>query len=199
MYRVGLDMDEVLYPLIETYCRLSNLSTTLENYDFYTEHGVSRDAFIERHNELIIGENLFNIGTIDKVASDAIKSLKDDGYQIVICTVRGVGHSDEISTAAQAQTTDWLNRNGVDYDELWFTSDKTDARTSCFFDDYILHYEALERQQGCIPWLLDKPYNRRFGSCRRISSFRELRRAVEWSRRIQDHHGPQDGRDELLV
>lgn len=192
-------MDEVLYPLIETYCRLSNLTTTLSNYDFYTEHGSSHDAFIERYNKLIIEENLLNIGTIDKIASDAIKSLKDDGYQIVICTVRGVGHASEISAAAQAQTIDWLDRNGVEHDELWFTSNKNDARTSCFFDDYILHYEALEREGGCIPWLFDRPYNRSFGSCRRISSFRELRRAVEWSRRIQDNNGPQEGRDQLLV
>lgn len=199
MYRVGLDMDEVLYPLMETYCRLSNLQTTQSAYDFYTEHGISREAFIENYNNLIMEKNLLNIGTIDKVASDAIKSLKDDGYQIVICTVRGVGHPHEVSSAAESQTIDWLSRNGVDYDELWFTSNKTDARTSCFFDDYILHYETLEREQGCIPWLFDRPYNRGFRSCRRISSFSQLRRAVEWSRRVQDNNGSQGGRDELLV
>lgn len=197
--RVGFDLDEVLFPFIERFSTLCHHEPSYDLWNFYADWGWDHERFIDKYNELILNESLFSEGAIAPFALKTLELLKSQGYEIIVCTVRGIDHSKDVELAAREQTLYWLKENGVPYDEAIFTRDKTDSRTFCFFDDHIAHYRNLAENSTCIPWLFDTKYNERFRFARRVKSFKSVYGAVLWSQRHQGDNRPERRWNEFLV
>lgn len=199
--RVGLDVDGPLYPVHTALAEMVGKETTLSHWNFYKEWGMQESEFDELYADAILNHDLFLRYPISYSVNSTIGLLKSMGYQIILCTVRGVGLQLKVEEAAQSQTIQWLQENKVPYDEIVFSTDKNDANSFCFFDDNVQNYEALERAQRSIPWLYTLPYNESHRG-RRVHSFRSIPGAVVWSaqhRRNKDNHGGRPVRQEFLV
>lgn len=199
--RVGLDVDGPLYPVHDILSDMVGKKTTLSHWQFYKEWGMQESEFDELYADAILNHDLFLRKPMTYGVKSTIGLLKDMGYEIILCTVRGVGLPQKVEEAAQSQTVQWLKENKVPYDEVIFSTDKNDANSFCFFDDNIQNYEALERAQRSIPWLYTLPYNESYGG-RRVYSFRSIPGAVVWSakhRRDKNNNGSRPIRKEFLV
>lgn len=192
-----------MYPFEEIFSSIMNFQLGKNKYswDFYRDWGKDREWFEAKYAEAILDFNVFNCLPVNHEVQSTLSLLKKMGYYIVLCTARGVGFAPDVADAAKKQTIDWLQHNKVEYDELIFSKDKSDANSFCFFDDNLENYKALERAPGCVSWLYTRPHNRDYHG-RRVNEFRAIPGAVVWSakyRRNSDNNG--DGRQwpELLV
>ena len=201
--RVGIDIDGPMYELYTAVTDIVGMETQLQEWEFYREWGWTEEEFNEFYADAILNKDLLNRVPASYGVKTTMELLKNMGYELVLCTVRGVGLADEIKDAAQQQTVDWLQQNKVPYDELIFSTNKTDARSFCFFDDNIQNYEAVARTRSCVSWLYSLPYNERHHAPNRVHEFRHIPSAVVWSRerirRSTDNNGGRLRRKTFLV
>lgn len=201
LIRVGLDLDEVMYPLHNVMTDMVGLPNSMSKWEFYEEWGWTKKDFIDFYHDSILNHELFIRKPIVDMNLRVINLLKQMGYHIVICTIRGEHAPQHIQKVAREQTKYWLESNKVPYDELIFSDNKNDANSVCFFDDNIQNYEAMERESRTIPFIFTQPYNRSFRG-RRVNHFREIPGSVIWStrnRRDEDDLGRKRRRSKLLV
>lgn len=93
-------------------------------------------------------------------AAAAVNIVKNMGHTIVIITDRAFGTTKEVS---ENHTRRWLAENGIPYDELYFSADKTCVPTDIFVEDKLSNYDALEAV-GTECWLITRPWNSEHGA-----------------------------------
>lgn len=88
-------------------------------------------------------------------AQDAVRRVAELGHEIVIITDRKFG-----STPANSEknTIAAFQAAGIEYDELWFSADKTCAPTHMFVEDKLENYDALVAA-GTHTFLINRPWN----------------------------------------
>lgn len=145
---IGVDIDEVLANYLDGLRRHINSKFALNlseeelnenfpltvSYDFKEWkiiHG-NRETFIQIHSEGV-DEGLYSALTMVPDAKKYVNQLKDDGHHIRIITSRFVKKWQ--NSTVVTQTADWLDSQGIKYDDIIFTDAKTDIKADIYIDD----------------------------------------------------------------
>lgn len=123
-------------------------------WDWYKDWGWTSEQFVAECHEAADAGILFD-GPIRDGYVESIKAVAQAGHQIIIATDRPFGSSPEVS---EKITVNWLDRHGIEFDELWFTADKTLPDCDYFIEDKLENYDDLV-SAGTKAFLLNRPWN----------------------------------------
>ncbi len=152
--RVGIDLDQVVYPFAEVVAAYLHKATgrpldelvVPNRWAFYTHWGYTSDDFLRLFADGIDAGFIFREGHPLPGALDALWALRARGHSLHIVTDRSVGR------CSQANTEAWLAEHQVPYDSITYAADKTVVRTDAFIDDMPHNVLAL-RQVDCAAFL----------------------------------------------
>jgi len=108
-------------------------------------------------------------------AIDAVRKVAELGHEIIIITDRSWGSDPRHS---QQNTVEAFTRAGIEYDELWFSRDKTVAPVDTFVEDKLENYDALV-DNGVKTFLINRPWNQVRDARNRINCVCEYADAIE--------------------
>lgn len=162
--RVGFDLDGVLYNFGDSVKRyLDSIGqgnvwksgpTPHPFWDFYKDWGWTSAEFVKMCNDGADAGYIFT-GPARDHAVEAVGRVAAMGHEIIIITDRQFGSSPAVS---HKNTEDWLSQHGIEYDELWFSSDKTIAPTDVFVEDKLENYDAVWAN-GTPAFLINRAWN----------------------------------------
>lgn len=124
-------------------------------WNWYNDYGWSDQQFVEFCNEAADDGCLFT-GHVRPGYKESINRVANLGHEIIIITDRTFGSTPQVS---ERLTVDWLLNEGIWYDELIFSADKTVGDCDTFIDDKIENYDALAAA-GTNAFLLNQAWNR---------------------------------------
>lgn len=178
--RVGFDLDGVLYDFRRVFSEYLQSKGQLEcgldsassGWDFFEGWGMTSQKFLEMYRQGVDEGYVLTVGQPLPGVVAEIGRLKEAGHSVHIVTDRFVA-SDPNRPAKV--TNDWLIANGIQFDSLTLSGDKTVASTDFFIDDKYENYVARVRA-GMSCHLLDRPWNRKQESCQanRVRSVSEF-------------------------
>jgi hypothetical protein len=162
--RVGFDLDGVLYNFGDSVKRyLDSIGkgdvwksgpNPKPYWDFYKDWGWTGKEFVELCNDGADAGYIF-CGPAREHAVEAVERVARLGHEIIIITDRQFGTTPEVS---HGNTVDWLRANGIEYDELVFSADKTCVPTDTFIEDKLENYDALVAN-GTHAFLVNRAWN----------------------------------------
>lgn len=165
VFRVGFDIDGIGFNFGDSCKRyldhigqghLWKSGPNPEPYwDFFRDWGWDGKQFVDFCNAGADAGFIF-AGPVREGYAEALKSVAEMGHHIVVATDRPFGSSPEVS---EKLTVDWFSQHDMEYDELWFTADKTLPGCDFFIEDKIENYDALVAD-GVSAFLLNRPWNR---------------------------------------
>lgn len=123
-------------------------------WDFFKDWGWTVKQFVEECNAAADAGILFD-GPIREGYAEGIAAIAGMGHEIIIHTDRPFGTTPEVS---EKITVAWLEKHGIEYDELWFGADKTASKCDTFIEDKLENYDALT-SAGTKTFLLNRPWN----------------------------------------
>ena len=124
-------------------------------WDWYKDWGWTSAEFVQFCNEGVDAGYIFR-GNVRDNAVAAVWEVKTAGHNIIVATDRSFGTNPK---ASQDATIEWWKEYGFpDYDEIYFTADKTEANADIFVEDKLQNYDAL-MQAGVECWLINRPWN----------------------------------------
>lgn len=123
-------------------------------WNWYAAWGWTDKEFVDFCNRAADHGCLFT-GHVRDGYKESIQRVHDAGHDIIIVTDRSFGSSPSVS---EQLTLDWFDKEGIYYDDIVFSRDKTVVWTDTFIDDKIDNYEAL-RRAGTNAFLLTRPWN----------------------------------------
>lgn len=124
-------------------------------WDWYKDWNWTSAEFVKFCNEAADCGCLFTGGVRDGY-KEAVEEVKSLGHTNVFITDRSFGSTPEVS---HELTYKWFRENGIEYDELHFSADKTVRRVDLYIDDKLSNYDALDAA-GVEVYLLNRPWNR---------------------------------------
>ena len=161
---LGLDLDGVcgdyiiaLRKVLAKKQGVEEESFTLETTWNFPEWGLSKNQYLDLHEEAVIEHNIFQNMPCVEGASEALWELSDSGVWIRIITHRLLV-SGTHQTAAQ-DTAKWLDKNKIPYRELCFVGQKTAVGADVYIDDSPTNITTL-REDGKEVIVYDQFYNR---------------------------------------
>lgn len=131
---IGIDIDGVLtddntYRLdcMSKYCYENNLNNLDYPYAYEDKCKWSNET-LEDYRKQYFFNYIKNVPA-RRFASEIIKKLREEGHKIIIITGRYKTQEDsDIGKQMREDTINWLNKNGIIYDDICFTfSPKTKA------------------------------------------------------------------------
>lgn len=174
--RIGIDIDDVLYPWYETahaICERAgitggNVPTTWRPFDSY---GCTDQQWFDVLAKATISGELYGARPMRGTVRE-LERLLISGHTIHLVTARGfMQHGNLI----RSQTIDWLAAWGIPHHSLTFAKDKRAVITDLFLDDAAHNYDQLDDHTEV--WLVHAPHN---------GDHREGRRVVESLSRFVD-------------
>lgn len=140
------------------------------SWEFYERYEHDLDTFLKVCKE---GADAGVLWPTDMIpgARPAWQDLAHNGHRIHVKTDRAFGSHPLVS---QVATRMILDMNGLTYESLTFTADKT-VGPSCdiALEDKLENYDALDAA-GVQAWLIDRPWNQDNGSRRRVFTHDEF-------------------------
>lgn len=180
--RIGIDLDGCCYDfasalrtwLVSRHGYRPQDLPDAEVWDFFKDQwGLSTSDFLAYCAEGVDAGVLFRHGAPFPGAVDALAALKGTGHTLHVVTNRSFGSRSVENTAG------WLGEHGIPYHSLTFAADKTTVRTDAFIEDNVENYQALDAI-GVRVFLMDRPWNRHLVNARRVASWWDFVRAIEW-------------------
>lgn len=183
--RVVFDLDEVgrrfVDKTIEVYkrehpgfkCPDIEDITTYEMRDFFDERADVYEFAFEKHVE-----EIYQLAPVEPEFKETLEFIKELGHTVIIAT-----HNDGLRANA---TNIWLGANEIEFDELYFTSDKWIANGSIYFDDAAHNLENIKKheqnkwEQSSKPYKIpslyayDKPWNQHWNG-KRVFNMNQIR------------------------
>jgi 5'(3')-deoxyribonucleotidase len=98
-------------------------------------------------------------GPARPAARACVESVKNMKHEVIIITDRKFGTTPEVS---EENTRNWLKKNKIPYDELYFSADKTIVPTDMFIEDKLENYDALTAA-GTDCYLINRDWNQEHG------------------------------------
>lgn len=175
---VGVDLDEVCYPFVETVRQHLIDQRGLDPDDLeqptgwglpLRQWGFTEATFEAFFVDSIRSGHLFRVGDPIEGAVEGLAALMDAGHEVHLVTAR---RWEVVQAEIEAATTEWLDEHGLVHSSLVFDEDKTVIPTDVFLDDAVHNYTAIERAGG-NPVLFHQPYNADFDG-RRVRSWPEF-------------------------
>jgi 5'(3')-deoxyribonucleotidase len=144
------------------------------NWHFYRDWGMNDEEFVDLCNRGADAGIVF-AGPRRPNGKESMDRLRAAGHTIHIITDRSFGSHPNVS---EKLTLAFLEQHGYEYDSLTFSADKTVVETDFFIEDKLQNYDALE-ETGCVPYLINRPWNHEKNDVRRrINWHREFENAV---------------------
>lgn len=165
---VGVDIDGVLAKYPDEFVKFINDEMGTEfkreqvtSYNIYEDLGIPLEQGIKLKDKFRQTGRNRDIG-VHKGAGEFLKSLKNEGYKIVLLTARPYEKYKRIL----ADTMQWLDSNDLHYDALVFAEkkhekllEKYDPDQVMFFVDDVLGNAEDITSLGVPCYLMDAPYN----------------------------------------
>lgn len=157
--RVGLDIDDVLYPWYVTahdICVRAGLGpahpmpTTWRPYEDY---GCTDQEWFDALAEATVSGDLYCQPPMDGV-NESLSRLVSAGHTVHLVTARGFMQHGAL---IREQTIQWLDRFEIPHHSLTFAKDKRAVITDVFLDDAEHNYDQLYDHTKV--WLLHAPHN----------------------------------------
>lgn len=153
--RIGIDIDGVLTNIeqfiidyITKYCVENDIEYNIveSDYEYYKTFNISKDQEDDFWNEYL---EYYSINEKARpFASEIIKKLKEDGYEIYIITARWLTNRDDnIGSRMREIVKNWLSENKILYDKLIFSKASKERK----------HQEILENKIDLM--IEDSPNN----------------------------------------
>jgi hypothetical protein len=162
--RVGVDIDDVLYPLYDGMHRASEVAgitngVTPTSWDPYKDYGCTLEDWIGALSAPTLDGTLYQ-GDPYPGAVEALERIKAAGHTIHLVTARGLLQHGEF---IKAHTYRWVAEHLAHVvDSLTFSKDKTVVPVATFLDDNVGNYQRLV-EHGVPAYLLDQPWNKDAG------------------------------------
>ncbi|KAA1425311.1 hypothetical protein FE697_005490 [Mumia zhuanghuii] len=165
--RVGFDVDEVLYPWVETFRH--HLHTTQgwtvdrmpdpTRYAFGPEWGIAEEReFLDHAVAAARSGLLHSYGAPIAGASEVTRRLVDAGHTVHIVTARRYDDSYGVNDVLMSSTRRWLDQHGIAFTTLDFETDKTAVPTDVYIDDRPENVDAI-CAAGAVGVLMDASHN----------------------------------------
>ena len=174
--RVGFDLDGVVYDFRKAHSEFEvgrgnahcSLRRAARHWDYFEGWGMSLDDWLTSYEDGVNAGLILRTGEPLPGARAAFRDLRRAGHTIHIVTDRAIGRD------PQEATIEWLARNGLVYDSLTFSRDKTVVQTDVFVEDRLQNADALNAA-GTRCYLINRPWNRVDGDDRpRVNTLREF-------------------------
>ena len=163
---IKIDVDGVIRNISNPMCDLFNELTgsnmtpeDIRQYDVEKAFRVegkfpgatsAADYFFNVNAERVFGAG--NKYGIYPGADEAIRMLRKDGYEIIICTW-------QTTLKNKIMTLEFLDSHGIEYDDIMFTRDKWRVAGDIIVDDNPEF--LLDSREEAYPLIIDMPYNRK--------------------------------------
>ena len=157
--RIGIDIDDVLYPWYLTAHMLSEAAgitngVTPTTWRCYEDYGCTDQEWFDVLADATLSGDLYTAPPIGDTV-EQLQRLRDAGHTIHLVTARGFMQHGE---AIRLLTVEWLAAWDIPHDSLTFTRDKRVVVTDVFLDDASHNYDELTAA-GRKAWLLHAPHN----------------------------------------
>ena len=177
--RIGIDLDNVVYPFVEVLGDYISLKTGCERsemppakqWEFFLDWGLTAQLFLEFYAAAVDDGYMFTAGAPIVDSQRVLRYLENDGHTIHLVTDRHVGFR------AKANTEKWLAMWEIPHDSLTFSADKTIVRCDVFLDDKPSHVDDL-RAVGCSAYLMDCGREDQVGHPHLVSGWDEFYKRV---------------------
>lgn len=173
---VGIDMDGVLYPFINSfrkYCeeRLGVLFLSDPvKWNFYEDWGLDEATFQEWIKDAAKSHAVFKTEMPYPTVLEAWELLRKNNIKIHVLTAR--------PQEAWAQTAAWLSQYNLVADSLHFNKtkgflSKISVGKAALIDDHVMYYNEA-KNVGIFPCLLNQPWNQDLEDATRASTLLEF-------------------------
>lgn len=164
--RIGWDLDGVGYVfgesvrqsmLLDGYDIPPTTDEFCKSWDFFEYWGMSRSEFEIECSRAVDRGICFGPGPglTRPNFFESMARTHDMGHTNVIITHRYQGSPG----MAMGNTFRWLEHHGAQYDEIYFSGDKTIVETDMFVEDNKDNYDRLV-EAGVDAYLINRPWNR---------------------------------------
>lgn len=183
---VGIDVDGILYNFDQMLALWIHIDTgrALETmppattYRFWRDDwGLTQDEFFYHYTNGVAAKFVYGEGHPYMGAAEGLQQIAKRGHRIHIITARELPEIPNENV--YRMTHSWLDRYGIPFDTINLAADKTTiSPIDIFLEDYVFHYNALD-EVGHRPFLLDRPWNRKYLDVRRVYSYRDFVQEVD--------------------
>lgn len=175
--RIGWDSDGVLYRFTKAYHSWMNLN-----------HGMSLDLEVEAQtwNWFLDWQSVDEFKACMDASVDAgylfwQGELYEPEIPQLIVDLKAQGHTNHLVTyrfsgknsCPKAATEHFYASQGIEFDSITYSKDKTVVDVDIFLEDNLLNYDALEAA-GVKVYLVNRPYNLENDTRRRVDSVKEF-------------------------
>ena len=174
---VGWDSDGVIYRFTKAYHLWMNLDQGLnldpeveaESWTWF-ENWQTKQQFLDCMDNAVDAGQLFWQGELyEPQIPQNIAALSAAGHQNHLVTHRFSGKT----SCSRAATEHFYRTQGIIFDSISYSRDKTVVKTDVFLEDNIDNYDDLEAA-GIKSYLVNRPYNLRNDNRRRVNSVQEF-------------------------
>ena len=162
LYDKGRTLDDIKRKEYETY--------EIFKWDRDTEHEFWDNYMLEYYKN----------APARAFASEVIRKLKEQGHNIYIITARGISEKNLYSYLKRI-TKEWLKRENIYYDEIFFEKDKKkiiqEYNIDVMIEDYAKNIKKLEKY--CEIIIFDCIYNQNVHEHNRVNSWYEILYLIE--------------------
>ena len=126
---------------------------------------INKDDFVKKYIQIVADHGYLNEAVIDPQAITKLNKLHDEGNQIVVATHRGFSQlngtdREWINRQAHDETIEWLNKIGLNYDEVMLTADKGQAKAEVYIEDSPINIANLQKEGVKHIIMISHAYNR---------------------------------------
>lgn len=179
--RIGFDVDGVIYRFAKAYHLWVNqsLGMTLDPekeahaWDWFLDWQ-TKEEFCESLHDSVDSGHMYWVGDLyEPTIKQNLLDLRAAGHTIHIITARTFGRE----KCPLKATEHFFAAKELVYDEIVVSKDKTAVKTDLFIEDNLQNYDLLEAA-GVTSYLINRPYNLRNDTRRRVNSVDEFTRLI---------------------
>lgn len=159
MSKIGVDIDDVLFPWADTahmLCERAGITNgrMYDSWQMWESYGCTKKDWLNAVKGMVL-DGYYVTRHPMPGALESMERLKQAGHTIHLVTARG-----KFALGAQIRTAtiEWLDKFQVPHDTLTFSPDKTVLPTDFFIEDNVDNYDALWAA-GTQTVLVNRPHN----------------------------------------
>lgn len=180
--RIGVDLDECVYPFVDAYRRVLSAQGidpahlgSPTNRDLWTCWPITSAQFQDTYYQAAESGHIFLSEAPIAGAESALRRLAQRGYHITIVTARDLPG---IEGACRIYTERWLKLHHITYDELVLTADKGSLGLPILIDDTTKHLQQVE-DSGGLGYLFKASHNAGQEWPRQIQNWNQVPNCLE--------------------
>lgn len=170
--RIMIDIDGCLGDFNKMMADYYHLQDMPEPDDYAYFHAtkwkdffINKEDFTEKYIQLVADHGYLTEPIIDPLAITVLNKLHAEGNQIVVATHRGFSQLNGterqwINRQAHDETIKWLNKVGLEYDDVMLTADKREAKADVYIEDSPINIANLQKEGAKHIIMISHVYNR---------------------------------------